>query len=160
MTDPVRPVPPAVAPGASQPSSSGSSAQGIDTRIMAMSGPLPVNHDVRREARRRLTVGLSGLVVTLLVVLLASLLTGQARQEAAIAKAQAEAAGVANPGSAPIAGAPVSIDGLAGTPPPPAVLPPAVPAPIAPQVAPSTTPGGTVPDLEPDAAITTTKSGN
>jgi hypothetical protein len=125
---------------------------------MAMSGPLPVNHDVRREARRRLTVGLSGLVVTLLVVLLASLLTGQAREEAAIAKAQAEAAGVANPGSAPIAGAPVSIDGLTGAA-PPSAIPPAVPAPITPQAAPTTVPGGTVPDLEPDAPITPTKTG-
>lgn len=61
-------------------------------------GIFPVAHDAQRESRRRLVVGLAGLMVMLLLVVLAGYLTGAARQEAETAKAQAEAAGVANPG--------------------------------------------------------------
>lgn len=57
--------------------------------------------DTGRESRRRLVVGLSGLSVMLLLVLLVGWVTGSARQEADIARAQAQAAGVANPGGAP-----------------------------------------------------------
>lgn len=55
--------------------------------------------ETRTEARRRIYFGLGGLFLMLLLVLLAGLLTGQARQEAEVAKAQAEAAGVSNPGA-------------------------------------------------------------
>lgn len=49
--------------------------------------------EARRDVRRRLIVGLSGLLGMFMVVLLASLLTGQARKQAADAQAQAEAQG-------------------------------------------------------------------
>ncbi len=65
-----------------------------------MPADFPVAHDARKEGRRRLIVGLAGLFVMLLLVLLAGYLTGAARQEAETAKAQAEAAGVVNPGGA------------------------------------------------------------
>lgn len=55
-------------------------------------------NDTGREARRRLIVGLSGLSVMLLLVLLVGWATAPARQEADLARAQAQAAGVSNPG--------------------------------------------------------------
>lgn len=58
--------------------------------------------DSGRDSRRRLIVGLSGLSVMLLLVLLVGWVTGSARQEADLARAQAQAAGVANPGVAPV----------------------------------------------------------
>ncbi len=63
-----------------------------------MPADFPVAHDAHKEGHRRLVVGLAGLFVMLLLVLLAGYVTGAARQEAETAKAQAEAAGVANPG--------------------------------------------------------------
>lgn len=54
---------------------------------------------VRSESRRRLLIGLGGLLLMLLLVLLAGYLTGEARQQAEVAKAQAEAVGVDNPGN-------------------------------------------------------------
>ena len=60
-----------------------------------------VGHDPAKEARRRLIVGLSGLTVMLLLVLLAGWLTQSARRDADLARAQAQAAGVSNPGSDP-----------------------------------------------------------
>lgn len=59
----------------------------------------PATHDVKRESRRRLMVGLAGLLAMLLLVLLAGLVTDRARKEADAAMAQAEAAGVTNPGT-------------------------------------------------------------
>ena len=53
-----------------------------------------LQHDLAKEARRRLLIGLSGLSVMLLLVMLVSWLTTEARQEAGLARAQAEAAGV------------------------------------------------------------------
>lgn len=115
----------------------------------------PVAHDARKEARRRLTVGLAGLFVMLLLVLLAGYLTGAARQEAETAKAQAEAAGVSNPGGGatalpsptePLGNVPVSngsADDLSSG------LVPVVP----------TGDGGVVvPDLEPDPQLEAAKS--
>lgn len=58
--------------------------------------------EIRREARRRLVIGVSGLLTMLLLVLLAGLVTGQAREQAETATAQAAAAGVANPGESPV----------------------------------------------------------
>ena len=48
---------------------------------------------VRQESRRRLLIGLGGLLLMLLLVLLAGYLTGEARQQAEVAKAQAEGEG-------------------------------------------------------------------
>lgn len=62
-------------------------------------GQPPATHDVRRESRRRLIVGISGLLAMLLLVLLVGLVTDRARKEADAAMAQAQAAGVTNPGT-------------------------------------------------------------
>jgi uncharacterized SAM-binding protein YcdF (DUF218 family) len=104
----------------------------------------PSAMEIRKEARRRLYFGFGGLFVMLLLVVLAGLLTGQARQEAEVAKAQAEAAGVANPG---------------GT----AAVVPTTPAteplgditadPGAGPVAPTAEEGVVVPDLQPDPKL-------
>lgn len=59
-----------------------------------------VGHDPAKEARRRLLVGLSGLSLMFLLVILAGWLTQSARLDADLARAQAEAAGVSNPGTA------------------------------------------------------------
>ena len=113
--------------------------------------PLPpmTPADERRETRRRLTLGLGGLLLMLLLVVLAGYLTGQAREEADVARAQAEAAGVTNPGgavSAPAANEPFS--DVSG----PAVATTAAPTPSTGAVVSTTGKGGTVvvPDLEPD----------
>lgn len=113
-------------------------------------GDFPVAHDARKEARRRLTVGVAGLCVMLLLVLLASYLSGAARQEAETAKAQAEAAGVTNPGGGPAAvpspteplgDVPLAIDGAAN-----------VPSPVVP-VVPNSDGAVVVPDLQPDPQL-------
>lgn len=62
-------------------------------------GQPPATHDVRRESRRRLAVGVSGLLAMLLLVLLVGLVTDRARKEADAAVAQAQAAGVTNAGT-------------------------------------------------------------
>ena len=112
----------------------------------------PDSHDTAKEARRRIIAGLSGLIVMLLLVLLAGILTGQARQEAEVAKAQAEAAGVPNPGGTD-ALPPVATDPLAAA---PDAGPPAVPGASA---LPDAGPGGVVvPDLQPDPELKSTPS--
>ena len=103
--------------------------------------------DIRREGRRRLIIGFAGLAAMLLLVMLSSWLTSAARQEAEIAKQQAQAAGVPTSGdnshSNPLSdlGAAPSSNST--------VPPPQAPAPEAPTARNS---GGTivVPDLEPD----------
>lgn len=60
--------------------------------------PIVANRQI--EARRRTLVGLGGLLLMLMLVMLAGFLTGQFRKEAEVAKAQAQAAGVDNPGGA------------------------------------------------------------
>lgn len=99
--------------------------------------------ELRKETRRRLYFGFGGLFLMLLLVLLAGLLTGQARQEAEVAKAQAEAAGVTNPGTAAVvptapANEPlgdITADPGAGT------------------IAPAADEGVVVPDLQPDPKL-------
>lgn len=122
-------------------------------------GIFPVAHDTRRESRRRLVVGLSGLMVMLLLVLLAGYLTGAARQEAETAKAQAEAAGVANPGSGdatlpsptePLGDVPLVTD-TPGNAPSSAVAPSTVP------VVPDGEGSVVVPDLQPDPQLEAAK---
>lgn len=111
-------------------------------------------HDVRREGRRRLLVGLAGLMLMLLLVILAGYLTGAARQEAEVAKAQAEAAGVENPGGGspnlpspnePLGDVPVNAD--AATDLPGSAVP----------VVPGGDGGVVVPDLEPDPQLEAAK---
>lgn len=112
-------------------------------------------HDVRREAKRRLIVGLSGLGVMVLLVVLAGWLTGAARQEAELAKAQAQAAGVQNPGTAPVQGGPLADLGVT----------PSLEADDKPSVPNAATPiprgsgdGVVVPDLQPDPQIEAPKA--
>lgn len=113
----------------------------------------------RHEMVRRLQVGLGGLVVVLLMVALADLLSDPARQDAEIAKAQAEAAGVANPGAeagpqeGPLADLGVEpTEGDAAT--VPAANLPAAPAPAGPATAQrEPAPATVVPDLQPDPQI-------
>lgn len=118
----------------------------------------PATHDVKRESRRRLMVGVAGLLAMLLLVLLTGLVTDRARKEADAAMAQAEAAGVANPGGAtaeqgnePLAdlGVAPSVD-TANQDQPSAAAPP-----ILPEV--KGAPGGRVPDLEPDPQLEAAK---
>ena len=118
----------------------------------------PATHDVKRESRRRLMIGVAGLLVMLLLVLLAGLVTDRARKEADAAVAQAEAAGVTNPGALddgesnePLAdlGVAPSVDSSA---PQQSV---ATPAPIAPETKAAT--AGRVPDLEPDPQLEAAK---
>jgi hypothetical protein len=109
----------------------------------------PDSHDTGKEARRRIIAGLSGLIVMLLLVMLASLLTGQAREEAEVAKAQAEAAGVPNPGSNAALPS-VATDPLAATPTDATNSVPA--APVLPDAG---TSGVVVPDLQPDPELKT-----
>ena len=106
--------------------------------------------EYRREMRRRLAIGLAGLMVMLLLVMLAGLLSGQARREAETAKAQAEAAGVVNPGSAkPSLPAPTEPLGdiLVDTPAPPPAASARRP------VVPNASGAVVVPDLEPDPRL-------
>ncbi len=106
----------------------------------------------RRDAIRRMQVGVTGLILVALLVGLSTLLTGQAREDAEIAKAQAEAAGVVNPGGDNADGADPLIDLGAE----PAVVlpssrPPTRPAAPTPGTAAPTAP--LVPDLEPDPQL-------
>jgi hypothetical protein len=112
----------------------------------------------QREALRRFQIGGIGLVLVLLLVALATLLTGNARQEAEVAKAQAQAAGVANPGvtvnadgSEPLAelGVEPSAAGNA-TAPVPAPGTVVLQRPMLPATAPPGQTSGGVPDLQPD----------
>lgn len=113
-----------------------------------------VPHDTGKEARRRVMVGLAGLVFMLLLVMLAGFLTGQARQEAEVAKAQAEAAGVANPGST-TATAPSPTEPLGDV----AIDPNAAPLVTVPGAAVLPEADGTitVPDLQPDPELEASK---
>lgn len=113
----------------------------------------PASHDTRKEARRRLLVGLSGLTAMLLLVVLAGLVTDRARKEADAAMAQAQAAGVANPG----VGAPASNEPLADLGVAPSVDDAAVSVPL-PNAPAATNAEGRVPDLEPDPQIEAQKS--
>ncbi len=119
--------------------------------------------DMRRELRRRLIVGLSGLGVMLLLVALASLLTRQARQDAAMAKAQAQAAGVTAPGTTTPANndEPLADLGVARS--TDAAVPvTATPAPAAPSTSAVTNGNGgavVVPDLQPDPELKDSKAG-
>ena len=117
----------------------------------------PATHDVRRESRRRLMVGFSGLLAMLLLVLLAGLVTDRARKEADAAVAQAQAAGVANPGTPADAtgNEPLADVGVAPT--VESSGSPAV-APVEPAASPPTTSNGRVPDLQPDPRLETQKS--
>jgi hypothetical protein len=108
---------------------------------------IAATHDVRKEARRRLMIGLSGIVIVMLVVVLAGLLAGQARQEAELAKAQAEAAGVVNPGTEPTQiGEPAISDVGVATPTTTSTGGNAV-------IAPAPANGSVVPDLQPDPQL-------
>jgi hypothetical protein len=118
----------------------------------------PASHDTRKESRRRLVVGFSGLTAMLLLVVLAGLVTDRARQEADAAMAQAQAAGVANPGTGvpPPANEPLADLGVA-----PSVDGTATPAPAPAAAAPpaaGTTATGRVPDLQPDPELEAQKS--
>ena len=116
--------------------------------------PPPLSPEERqREALRRFQIGGIGLALVLLLVALATLLTGSARQEAEVAKAQAEAAGVANPGVAPAGGggeviAELGVEPSAAgaVPAPPTTGPVILPRPAVP----ATQSSGGVPDLQPD----------
>lgn len=100
--------------------------------------------ELRKEARRRIYFGIGGLFLMLLLVLLSGLLTGQARQEAEAAKAQAQAAGVANPGgAAPAVPAAPATEPFADIDADPSTGP----------VAPPTGEGVVVPDLQPDPKL-------
>ena len=112
---------------------------------------LPQSPESRREIRRRTAFGLAGVILMLALVTLANLLTGQARQEAEVAKAQAQAAGVANPGNGPAA-VPSSTEPLGD-------VPAAVVGPKRSGALPATTPSTNegrmvVPDLQPDPHLT------
>lgn len=112
----------------------------------------PVSHDTKKEARRRLVVGFSGLLAMLLLVLLAGVVTDRARKEADAAMAQAEAAGVANPGTAgrpenePLADLGVAPSVESDSPNLPAAAGPAG------------TTNGRVPDLQPDPELEAQKT--
>ncbi len=114
-------------------------------------------YDSVREGRRRLFVGLSGLFAMLLLVVLVSWLTSEARQEADLARAQAQAAGVANPGSANAADENSSLADLGVAPALNSDDRPAVPKaqPPIPQVKGN---GLVVPDLQPDPQLDPAKS--
>ena len=116
--------------------------------------PLPpyVPHDTGKEARRRVMVGLAGLVFMLLLVMLAGFLSGQARQETEDVKARAEAAGVAIPGGAT---APSPTEPLGDV----AVDPNATPLVTVPgsAVVPEADGTITVPDLQPDPQLEAAK---
>lgn len=124
---------------------------------MSIRAPVPNSADIRREARKRLVIGLSGLILMLMLVVLAGLVTGQARKEAELAKAQAQAAGVINPGTAAASGAtePLADLGVA-----PALEAPG-PDPMTAGAGSDTPadPAGrvTVPDLQPDPRLKTSQ---
>ena len=118
----------------------------------------PAKYDARREGRRRLAVGAAGVISMLLLVLLAGFLTDQARQEAEVARAQAQAAGVAAPAAAATTSStnePLADPGVAASTSPPVSIAP-VPAT---SVAPTTSgKGGVVPDLQPDPELEPVKA--
>lgn len=102
--------------------------------------------EVRKEGRRRLVIGFAGLAAMLLLVMLSSWLTSAARREAAIAKMQAEAAGISSPGGA-VQGSPLSDLGAGAQ--------TSTPAPTS-NAAPQQRPNNgamVVPDLEPDPQL-------
>jgi hypothetical protein len=114
--------------------------------------PAPVTHDTKKEARRRLVVGFSGLLAMLLLVLLAGIVTDRARKEADAAMAQAEAAGVTNPGRAgPSENEPLADLGVAPSVDGGSLAPPAATAPVG-------TTNGRVPDLQPDPELEAQKT--
>ena len=117
--------------------------------------PQPMPHDSGKESRRRVMVGLAGLVLMLLLVMLAGFLTEQARKERDVATAQAEAAGVTNPGGAaeavpsptePLGDVAVDSDDA------PLVATPGAP------VVPDSDGTITVPDLQPDPQLEAAKN--
>lgn len=114
-------------------------------------------HDVKREARRRLIVGSSGLAAMLLLVALASWLTGVARREAEMAKAQAQAAGITIPEAAPVAGDGGPLADLGVTPTMESADKPAVPNAATP-IPQGSGNGMVVPDLRPDPQIEAPKA--
>ncbi len=122
-----------------------------------MTGDARQAADVRRDLRRRVLFGSVGVILMLALVTLANLLTGQARQEAEVAKAQAQAAGVPNPGGGD-AVVPSATEPLGDVP----AAPQAANAKHAPAT-PATPPSGTmvdggrlvVPDLQPDPNLAT-----
>lgn len=101
-----------------------------------------VPHDTRSEARRRIVVGLAGLVCMLLLVMLTGFLTEQARenpQEAeAIAPSPTEPLGDVSPESVPVVTAPTT-------------------EPVTP-VVPEADGTITVPDLQPDPQLEAAKN--
>lgn len=105
---------------------------------------------VRQESRRRLLIGLGGLLLMLLLVLLAGYLTGEARQQAEVAKAQAEAVGVDNPGN-PAPPSPSANEPLADV--PLTVEAKDVPGSGTVPVVPTGDGGVIVPDLQPDPEL-------
>ena len=113
----------------------------------------------RRDGRRRMIIGIAGLALMLLLVTLASILTNAARREAALAKAQAAAAGVTNPGgqnSSGAEGGPLADLGVTPSVGSDAPSASAVPSATTPQ--PRVQDGQVrVPDLQPDPAIDTPK---
>lgn len=125
---------------------------GVVTGAPAPRAVAPLPHDGPREARRRVMIGLGGLLLMLLLVLLAGFLTGQYRQEAEVAKAQAEAAGVSNPGggAAPLPSPTEPLGDVAAD-------PDAAPLVIAP-VVPDSDGTITVPDLQPDPQLEAAKN--
>ncbi|MFM6854433.1 MAG: hypothetical protein ACKOUM_10180 [Sphingopyxis sp.] len=126
---------------------------------MSRAGATP-QYDVRKESRRRVIIGLTGLMLMLMLVVLVGIVTGQARKEAELAKAQAQAAGVVNPGgNAPAArtNEPLADLGVA-----PAVDAPSVAAPVnrAGRAAGNgaANGGAMVPDLQPDPQLDAAKA--
>jgi hypothetical protein len=105
----------------------------------------PVAHDAARESRRRLMVGLGGLVSMLLLVVLAGFITEQARKEQSGDQIEA----VPSP-TEPLGD--VATDTTAGSDSPPLIQAPA--APVVPDS------GGTitVPDLQPDPQLEAAKN--
>jgi hypothetical protein len=101
--------------------------------------------DIRKEGRRRLIIGFAGLAAMMLLVLLSSWLTSAARQEAEIAKQQAQAAGVTTADGTQTG--PLSDLGAA-----PSSSAAPTPVPHAQEATTGRNSGGTivVPDLEPD----------
>jgi hypothetical protein len=106
--------------------------------------------DKRRDLIRRAQVGGTGLVLVMLLVGLSTLLTGEAREDAAAATARAEAAGAPLPAAPPED--PLANLGVerSSTAPSPRATPDArVGAPTTPLPA----PGPVVPDLQPDPRL-------
>jgi hypothetical protein len=106
--------------------------------------------DKRRDLIRRAQVGGTGLVLVMLLVGLSTLLTGEAREDAAAATARAEAAGAplpAAPPEDPVAN--LGVEPSSTAPSPRAASDARVGAPATPSPA----PGPVVPDLQPDPRL-------